>query len=42
MTAILTKQNALDGALIGGSGKGGDGIFDSIHVKCDATIDGSF
>ena len=39
MTAILTKQNVLDKALIGGSG-GGSGEFDSLHVKGDATIDG--
>lgn len=41
MTAIITKQNAKDGAFIGGSsGKGGDGEFDSLHVKGDAVIDG--
>ena len=42
MTAILTKQNVLDKAFIGGngSGKGGDGEFDALHVKGKATIDG--
>lgn len=42
MTAIITKQNVKDGAFIGGSsGKGGDGEFDSLHVKGDAVIDGT-
>ena len=43
MTAILTKQNVIDKALMGGSGggsSGGTGEFDSLHVKGDATIDG--
>ena len=42
MTAILTKQNAIDGALIGGgsSKTDKDAEFNSIHVLTDATIDG--
>ena len=39
MTAIITKQNALDKACINGSG-GGDGEFNNIHVKGTATFDG--
>ena len=50
MTAILTKQNVRDGALIGGGGGSKNGEFDTLHadsatfgqmyVKGDATIDG--
>lgn len=42
MTGILTKQNAIDQALIGG--KGGEltenGLIQSLHVFHDATFDG--
>ena len=43
MTAILTKQNVLDKAFVGGSGSGsgGDGTFDSLHVKGDSALDGN-
>ena len=42
MTAIITKQNAKDGAFIGGgSGKSSDGEFNSLHVKGDTVIDGT-
>ena len=41
MTAILTKQNAIDGAFVGGNGGGSsNGEFESINVKNDATING--
>ena len=41
MTAIITKQNAIDRAFInGGGGSGGDGEFDTLHVKGTATFDG--
>ena len=44
MTAIITKQNAKDGAFTGGGGGGGspdkDSEFKNIHVHNDATVDG--
>ena len=42
MTAIITKQNAKDGAFIGGGGgmPDKDSEFKNIHVHNDATIDG--
>ena len=41
MTAILTKQNARDKALIGGnSTPTTNGEFETLRVKGDATIDG--
>ena len=39
MTAIITKQNAKDGAFIDGTGIDKDSSFHSIHVYQDATID---
>ena len=43
MTGILTKQNAIDKALVGGGGGGtGDtnGLLNTLHVYHDATFDG--
>ena len=41
MTAILTKQNARDKALIGGnSTPTTNGEFETLRVKGNATIDG--
>ena len=42
MTAIITKQNAKDKAFIGGGGDGStDGLFNSLHVLGDTTLDGA-
>ena len=48
MTGIVTKQNALDKALVGGSstggsniGNGGNGLIDNLHVYHNATFDGA-
>ena len=42
MTAIITKQNAKDKAFIGGGGDGStDGLFNSLHVLNDTTLDGT-
>ena len=43
MTAIITKQNAKDKAFIGGGGGDGstDGLFNSLHVLGDTTLDGA-
>ena len=42
MTAVITKQNAKDGAFIGGnSSSNPNGEFDTINVKGDATIKAS-
>lgn len=43
MTGILTKQNAIDKALVGGGGGGGDSItgqLNTLHVYHDSTFDG--
>lgn len=45
MTAILTKQNAIDRALIGGNQdggiqNGGNGLLDNLHIYNNATFDG--
>ena len=42
MTAIITKQNAKDGAFTGGGGGSSDkdSEFKNIHVHNDATVDG--
>ena len=39
MTAIITKQNAKDGAFIGGSGSSSSNEFDNLHVKNNVTVD---
>ena len=42
MTAIITKQNAKDKAFVGGGGDGStDGLFNSLHVLGDTTLDGA-
>ena len=43
MTAIITKQNAKDKAFVGGGGGDGstDGLFNSLHVLGDTTLDGA-
>lgn len=45
MTAILTKQNAIDKALVGGGNNegitnGGNGLLSNLHVYNNATFDG--